>query len=134
MAERERAPRQLRPAGEAMQHGREGPLPAFLLEDARRVVVGLTRMDHQRQPGHARRRDMGAEAFGLRHAWRVVVVIVESRLADCHDLWMLRACDQVVSRDVELLVRVMRMGADRAGHIGKPLRDGQHLRVPSHAG
>src|SRR5437868_5548024 len=38
-----------------MQHGREGPLPAFLFENARGVLVGLPRVDHQRQ---------------LRSAWR----------------------------------------------------------------
>src|SRR4029077_7576658 len=34
-----------------------------------------------------------------------------------------------IRRDVELLVRVMRMRADRAGYVGESLRDRQHLRV-----
>ena len=55
-----------RAAGEAMQHGGEGPLPRFLLQDPRHVLVGLARMDDQRQPGFARGRDMGAEALLLR--------------------------------------------------------------------
>ena len=87
-AERDRAPRQLAAAGEAMQHGREGALPRFLLQDARHVVVGLARMDDQRQSGLARRRDVVAEALLLRVARAVVVVIVEPGLADRHDLGM----------------------------------------------
>ena len=38
--------------------------------------------------------------------------------------------DQVIDRDVELLVRVVRMGADRAIDVRKALRDRQHLGVP----
>ena len=87
--------REIAAAGEAMQHGREGALPGFLLEDARHVVVGLAGVDDQRQPGLARRRDVGAEALLLRVARAVVVVIVEPGLADRHHLGMARARDQV---------------------------------------
>ena len=43
---------------------------------------------------------------------------------------MAGACDQLVGGDVELLVGVVRMGADRAVHVGKALGDGEHLGVP----
>ena len=79
--------RQVAAAGEAMQHGREGALPRFLLENPRGVVVGIARMDDERQAGLARRRDMGAKAALLRVARRVVVVIVEAGFADGDDLW-----------------------------------------------
>ena len=84
-----------RAAGVAVQHGREGALPRFFFEDARHVVVRLARMDHQRQPGLARRGDVSAEAALLRIARAVVVVIVEPGLADRHHLRMARARDQV---------------------------------------
>ena len=116
-------------AGKAMQHGREGALPCFLFEDARHVVVGVARMDHQRQPGFARRRDVAAKAALLRLARRVVVVIVEAGLADRHDLGVPRARDQVARRHVQFLVGVVRMGADRAEDVGKSLGDRQHLGV-----
>ena len=67
-AERDRPLGQLAAAGEAVQHGREGALPGLLLQDARHVVVGLAGMDHQRQAGRARGRDMGAETLLLRVA------------------------------------------------------------------
>ena len=41
--------------------------------------------------------------------------------------------DQVVHRDVELLMRMVRMGADRAIDIGKAFGDGEHLAVSLHA-
>jgi hypothetical protein len=47
---------------------------------------------------------------------------------------MARACDQLVDADIELLLRVVRMGADRAIDVGKALGDGEHLRVPLDAG
>jgi len=50
-------------------------------------------------------------------ARRVVVVIVEPGLADGDDLRMLRARDQIVGGYVELLIGVMRMGADRAEDV-----------------
>ena len=71
-------------------------------------------MDHQRQAGFAGGGDMGAEALLLRVARAVVVVVVEPRLADRHHLGMAGARDQVGGADVELLVGVVRMGADRA--------------------
>ena len=80
---------ELAAAGEAMQHGREGALPGFLVAGfSRDVVVGLAGVDHQRQAGLAGGRDMGAEALLLRVARRVVVVVVEPRLADRHHLGM----------------------------------------------
>ena len=100
----------------------------------RHVVVGLARMDDQRQAGLARGRDMGAEALLLRVARAVVVVIVEPGFADRHHLGMARARDQVGGRDVELLVGVVRMGADRAADLGKPLGDRDELGVPLHPG
>ena len=114
-----------------MQHGREGALPRFLLEDARHVGVGLARMDDQRQAGLARRGDMGAEALLLRVARRVVVVIVEAGLADRDDLRMARARDQVGRASTSSSsCGVMRMRADRAVDVGKALGDRQHVGVP----
>ena len=45
-----------------MQYGREGTLPAFLAQNLRHVSVAIARMDHQRQAGFARRRNMLPEA------------------------------------------------------------------------
>ena len=67
-SERDGAPGKIGAAGETMQHGREGALPGFFLEDARGVVIGVARMDHQRQAGLARRLDVGAKSALLRLA------------------------------------------------------------------
>ena len=132
MPQRHRAHGQIAPAGETMQHGREGALPAFFLQNARHVVIGLARMDHQRQAGLARRRDMGAKALFLRVARAVVVVIVEPGLADRHHFRMPRDAGELIAADVELFMGVVRMRADRAKNIGKALGDRQHLRVAAH--
>ena len=95
MSERDAAHRQIAAAGETMQHGREGALPRFFLQNPRHVVVGLARMDHERQAGLARGRDMGAKALLLRVARGVVVVIIEPGFADGDDLRMARARNEV---------------------------------------
>ena len=79
-----------------------------------RVGVGLARVDLERQPGLARGGDVAAEAFGLRLGRRVLVVVVEARLADGDDLRVLREAHDLVGRMSQLLVRVVGMRADRA--------------------
>ena len=69
-------------------------------------------MDDQRQPGRARGGDVVAEAALLRIARAEIVMVVEPRLPDRHHLGMARARDQLVGADVELLVGIVRMGAD----------------------
>ena len=59
-----RRERQIAAAGEAMQHGREGALPRFVFQNPRHVGIAVARMDHQRQAGFARRRNMLAKALG----------------------------------------------------------------------
>ena len=61
-------------------------------------LVGIARMDDQRQAGLARRGDVGAEALGLLVARAVLVVEVEAGLADADDLGMARRLDQAVRR------------------------------------
>ena len=84
-------------------------------------------MDHQRQAGLARRRDMRAEALLLRFARAVVVVIVEPASPIATTLGWLRARDQSSARDVELLVRHDADGCRPSSTLGKALGDGEHL-------
>ena len=134
MAQLDGFERQIAAAGKAMQHGREGALPAFLLQNPRHVGVAVARMDDQRQPGFARRGNVLAQALRLRLARRIVVVIVEPGLADRHDLRMFRQRDQRLGVDVQFLMGVVRMGADRAENLRKFLCDRKHLRKFPHAG
>ncbi len=89
----------------------EGALPHFLLQDFAGVGVRVTRMDHQRQPGLARRRDVIAEALFLRFARAVVVEIVEAGFADGDDFVGFGQRDDVGCADIELFIGVMRMGS-----------------------
>ena len=89
----------------------------FLLQDACRVVVGIPRVDLERQSRDAGRRDMAAEALRLHLRRALAIVIVEPRLADRHHLRMLRQPHDLLDWNIELLVRVVWMGADRAEHV-----------------
>ena len=70
-----------------------------------------------------RRRDVVAEALGLRRLRAVVVEVVEPGLADRHHLGVLRQPHDLLDRHVELLVRIVRMRADRAEHVVVALGD-----------
>src|SRR4051794_5771876 len=77
---------------------------------------------------------MGSEALLLGVARRVVIVVVEPRLPYRHHLRMTGLRDQIRRADVELFVGVVRMGANRAEHVWKPLGDGDQIRLPPHPG
>ena len=67
--------------------------------------------------GCARRRDVAAEALGLRLARAVVVEVVEPGLADGHHLGMRRQPHDLLDRDIQLLVGIVRVRADRAEDV-----------------
>ncbi len=113
-----------------MQHGRKGPLPGFLIEDRRHVVIGIARMNDERQPGLARGGDMIAEAARLRLDRAEIVMAVKPGLADRHRLGLARARHQIGDREIELLMGVMGMRPDRAKDIRKAFHDGKKPGLP----
>ena len=140
----------LRPASpgrEAVENRIEAPSPRFLGQDPDHVVVGIPRMDDQRQPGFARSRDMGAEDLLLHVARALVVMVVEAGLADGDAARMLGQGDQPLGRHIRLHGSVVRMRADReedalmtlcespigveACHMG---RDGHHATDAGRSG
>src|SRR5688572_24913685 len=70
---------------------------------------------------------MGAQSARLRLARRVVIIIVEPRLADRHHLRVLSHPGQLLRCDVELLVGTVRMRSDRAKDLVIALGDPLHL-------
>jgi hypothetical protein len=72
-----------------VDQGWKRPLPHFLLQDRGRVFLRLAGVDDQRQAGFAGHGDVNAEQGLLRGAVRMLVIVVESRLADANDLRML---------------------------------------------
>src|SRR6266545_1052605 len=125
--ERNRTAREIMAAGEAMEDGGESAPPRFLLQYSRHVLVGLARMNDERQAGCARDGDVIAEALFLRRVRASLIVIIEPGFSDCDHFGMARSVDQFVEGDVELLVRVMRMRAERAVDVGKAIGDAKHL-------
>src|SRR5512132_4135733 len=91
-------------------------------------------MDYQWQAGLARRCDVLPEAGRLRFAWTVVTEVVEPRLPDRHDFWVLGQVDELLRVDIRLFVRVMRMCAYRTKDFRNLFRDRKHLRMSLHAG
>ena len=106
---------------------RERALGVLLGEDAGGIGVRLARVDLERQPRLARRGDVAAEAFRLRLGCRVLVVVVEPRLADGDHLGVLGEPHDLLDADIELLVRLVGMRADRAINVGVALGDGEDL-------
>lgn len=90
-------------------------------------------MDYQGQARLARSCDVLPEAGRLRFAGTVVAEIVEPRLPDCHDLWVLGQTDELLRVHVWFFVGIVRMGADRTEDFGKFFRDRKHLCVSFHA-
>jgi hypothetical protein len=95
----------------------ERPLGVLLFEDVAHDLVRLAGVDHQRQAGLARRRHMGAEHVGLHLARAEVVVEVETRLADADDLGTACQLDQALGRQVDVILGLVRVGADRAPDV-----------------
>ena len=117
-----------------MQHRAKRSLGDLVFEDAAAIVIGLAGMDHQRQSRRPRRGDMRAKAALLRLARAVLIKIIQPRLAQRHDLRMLGQFDQLAGRNAVFLIGLVRMGADRAIDVGKPLGDGQQPAEPLHPG
>jgi hypothetical protein len=45
---------------------------------------------------------------------------------------MLRVLLESIGAEIELLMGVVRMGADRAEHVGKALGDSEQVALPAH--
>ena len=84
--------------------------------------------------GRAGRRDMIAQTLYLRAARASFIMIIKPGLADRYHLWMPRQSDQLFSRDIELLMRIVRMRSHRAIDLRKSLSDRPHLRMPLYPG
>ena len=115
-----------------MEQGAEPPLPHFSRQDRRHVVVGVARMDDERQVELAGKRDMAAKDPLSDVARRAVVVIVEARLADPDAFGMSGECAHGVEILRVLPGRLMRMRADGEEHVVVPLRDRDHARGLRH--
>ena len=76
---------------------------------------------------------MGAQSALLGLTRARIVMIIEPHLADPDHLGMARFFGEIARGHVELLMRVMRMRADRAEHVLETLGDRQHLAMAAHA-
>src|SRR5690242_3679655 len=117
-----------------MEQRPEGALRHFLLQYRGGVGFRLAAMDDERQARLARSLYVDAKAPGLLIARAVIIVIIETGLADAHDLRMLRQPHQLFGRDIGLLGGIVRMGADGAEDVGVALRDGENLVELTNAG
>ena len=132
---------------EAMDQAGKGALPDLLFENVDGFAIGVPCVDDQWQPRLTRRGDMGAKAFDLLGARTVLIVEIEPGFADADDLGMVRGLDQPVGGALPLLLRLVRMNADRAPDVAVTLGNGpdplelvearadrQHATDAGHAG
>src|SRR5262249_2808982 len=87
---------------EAVNEASESTRRSALLQHRGRLYVGVAAVDDERQAAFPRRGDVGAEDLGLAIARTVVVVEVETGLADANDLRMLRQLDEAGDVDLRL--------------------------------
>src|SRR5207253_411579 len=104
--------------GEAVDYPRIRPLPHFLGQDFGSIRLGIARVDDDRQACVARRCEMGAKAGTLSFTVAVIVIIIETGLADADHALMRGTLDQRGSLYVRMLVRLVGMNADRGPNIG----------------
>src|SRR5690242_15366241 len=91
-------------------------------------------MNDQRKSGFSRSRNVRAKSPLLGLTRRSVIIIVEAGLADRHHFVTATGGHKFGETDVSLLMRVVRMRADRAINLGKAAGDREECSVPPHAG
>ncbi len=91
-------------------------------------------MYDERQSGCSRCRDMPPQAHRLRVARRVVVKIIQPRLADRDDLGMGGEPNEIVGRHVQFLIGIMRMRADGTEDVRISLGDREDRVESFHPG
>ena len=111
-----------------MDQRREGALPQFVFEDAQGVILGVARVDDERQPSVARNGDVGAKQRLLHRSIRLVVVVVEPSLADPDHFRMHGRLEQCAFAEVGMLVGFVRVDADAGPHVALALGGADYAR------
>ena len=114
-----------------MHEGAEPPLPHFVGENCGDVVVGVARVNDERQAELASERDLPAKDALSDIARGAVVMIVEAGFADADAFGVLGEfanCGEVLR---PLACRLMRMRADGEKDAVVALGDFRDLRRPS---
>ena len=97
----------------------------FLGQNARHDIVRLACVHHQRQAGPPCRMDMGPEHRRLHIARAEVVVKIQPAFADAHDPGPSGQFNQPVGSQIDVILRLVRMGPDRAPDV--LMRHGQTM-------
>ena len=113
---------------------RNRPCPISSRQDCRDIVVGVARMDDEREVELARKRDLPTKDALGDVTRRVVVMIVEASLADADTFGMIGECAHGGEVLRPLSSRLMRMRADREKDVLVPLRDRDDARGLRYAG
>ena len=130
----QRRPGQRGGGRETVHHADIGPGAIRVRQDLRHVLVGVARMDHQRQAGFLRGLDMDAEAAFLNLGAFGSVVIIEPGLADRDEFLVAGQRHQLLHRRHRLLGRAHRMGARGIEHLVMRLGEGTHRRFVAQPG
>lgn len=118
-----------------MQNEGECSLFALCAQNRGHVVIGTAAVNDERQLRSPCRLDMADEAGLLVFRLLRVVEVIQTRLADRHDLVVaLRQPHQIISRDIQFLGRAVGMRADRAEDRRIFFRDLQKFGQPAHPG
>ena len=89
----------------------DGRRRSLFFEDARDLVIGFPGMDDKREPAFLCRLDMDAKQAFLGRARRVIVMKIETGLADGDDFRMIGKNGKPLRVEIGMILRFMRMGA-----------------------
>src|SRR6516164_335095 len=122
--------REIVPSRIAMEHAGERALTHLFVENGHHVGIGLSGMDDEWKRGRPRGSDVIAQAPCLGLGRARLVMIVESSLPKSHHFGMPGTRNEIFDRNLELLVSIVGMRADRAINVWKSLGDCEHLPMP----
>ena len=110
--------RQFRSRAEAMQHPGKSAFPHLVLNYICDVRISLAGMNDDGQIQFARRRDLGAKALSLTVARRIIIMIIQSGLANGNAFGVIRSLDKGIDiAGIFFIAGLMWMDTDAEPYI-----------------
>ena len=107
-----------------MQNAGKCALGHFILDDRGNIIVGITRMDNDRQPQLAGNADLHTETLSLFGARRVIIEVIKPSLADGDTFGMIGSREKGITvTGKRFICRLMRVHTSAEPHIVMSLGD-----------
>ncbi len=114
--------REVRRAGETMKNAGDSAFLDGAAENFCSIILGFAGVDDQRQPGLPGGIDMRLEPLALGRSFRIVVMVVETALADRDCARMRRGFDECCRAEIGMSVGFVRVNSDAGPDVRVTLR------------